>query len=82
MYRHPQVAALRDPSQQVVTDLFAALHADPAAMPVDWAAATPMTEPGRARHVADFIAGMTDRYALGVHQRLFGRSPLPADVVI
>jgi dGTPase len=82
MYRHPQVVALRDPSRQVIADLFAAFHADPAAMPVDWAAATPADEPGRARHVGDFIAGMTDRYALNMHRRLVGPSPLPADVVI
>ncbi len=82
MYRHPRVAALRDPSQLVVAGLFAALHADPAAMPADWAAATPPGEPGRARHIADFIAGMTDRYALRLHEKLVGPSPLPADVVI
>ena len=80
MYRHPQVAALRDPSKLVVAGLFAALHAEPAAMPADWATATPADEPGRARHVADFIAGMTDRYALDLHRRLVGRSPLPADI--
>jgi dGTPase len=82
MYRHPQVAALRDPSRDVVTGLFAALHADPAAMPGDWAAATPADEPARARHVADFIAGMTDRYALKTYQRLIGPSPLPTDIFI
>lgn len=82
MYRHPQVAALRDPSRDVVTRLFAALHADPAAMPGDWAAATPSEEPGRARHVADFIAGMTDRYALKSYQRLIGPPPLPTDIFI
>ncbi|NJC08272.1 deoxyguanosinetriphosphate triphosphohydrolase [Polymorphobacter fuscus] len=82
MYRHPQVAALRDPSRDVVTGLFAALHADPAAMPGDWAAATPADEPARARHVADFIAGMTDRYALKTHARLIGPPPLPAEIFI
>jgi dGTPase len=82
MYRHPHVAALRDPSKLVVAGLFAALHADPGAMPADWAAATPADEPGRARHVADFIAGMTDRYALKQYQRLVGASPLPADILI
>jgi dGTPase len=81
MYRHPQVAALRDPSRDVVTGLFAALHADPAAMPGDWAVATPADEPARARHVADFIAGMTDRYALKSYERLIGPSPLPTDIV-
>jgi dGTPase len=82
MYRHPRVAALRDPSKLVVAGLFAALHADPAAMPADWAAATPATEPDRARHVADFIAGMTDRYALKSYSQLVGPSPLPDDIAI
>ena len=82
MYRHPHVTALRDPSQSVIAGLFAALHADPSAMPADWAAATPTAEPGRARHIADFIAGMTDRYALKLHERLVGPSPLPATIVI
>ncbi|GGE13855.1 deoxyguanosinetriphosphate triphosphohydrolase-like protein [Polymorphobacter glacialis] len=82
MYRHPHVAALRDPSKLVVAGLFAALQADPAAMPADWAAATPAEQPGRARHIADFIAGMTDRFALNTYQRLVGASPLPAEIII
>ncbi|PZN92846.1 MAG: deoxyguanosinetriphosphate triphosphohydrolase [Alphaproteobacteria bacterium] len=82
MYRHPRVSALRDPSQLVVAGLFGALHADPAAMPGDWGATTPATEPDRARHVADFIAGMTDRYALKTYERLIGPSPLPSDIAI
>ena len=82
MYRHPHVAALRDPSKLVVAGLFEAFFADPAAMPADWAAATPADEPDRARHIADFIAGMTDRYALKQYQRLVGPSPLPADIII
>ncbi len=52
------------------------------AMPGDWAAATPADEPGRARHVADVIAGMTDRYALKTYQQLIGPSPLPNDIFI
>ncbi len=82
MYRHPHVAALRDPSKLVVEGLFAAFHADPAALPADWAAATPPDEPARARHIADFIAGMTDRFALKTYTRLVGASPLPSDVTI
>ena len=82
MYRHPHVAALRDPSQLVIAGLFAALEADPSAMPADWAAATPASDPERARHIADFIAGMTDRYALKLYERLIGPSPLPANITI
>ena len=39
-----------------------------------------IAEPARARHVADFLAGMTDRYALDCYQRLIGPSPLPTDI--
>ncbi len=81
MYRHPEVARLRDPSRDVVAGLFAVLHANPALMPGDWGTDTPAREPDRARHVADFIAGMTDRYALKTYQRLIGAPPLPIDIV-
>ncbi len=81
MYRAPAVARLRDPSEQVVESLFAALHADPARLPGDWAAACPADEPGRARHVGDFVAGMTDRYALKLYTALVGPSPLPEEMM-
>jgi len=82
MYTHPRVAALRDPSQEVVAGLFAALHGQPEALPADWLAALPEDEPGRARHVGDYVAGMTDRYALRRYEQLIGPSPLPADVAL
>ena len=81
MYRAPAVARLRDPSEAVVEGLFAALHADPAQMPGDWAAACPADEPARARHVGDFVAGMTDRYALKLFERHIGPSPLPKEML-
>lgn len=81
MYRAPQVARLRDPSEEVVKGLFAGLHADPALLPGDWAATCPADEPGRARHVGDFVAGMTDRYALRLYEQLVGPSPLPREMV-
>jgi len=81
MYRHPKVAALRDPSEAVVAQLFKVLHADPEAMPPGWRETCPAAEPARARHVSDFIAGMTDRYALGLYERLVGPSPLPREVI-
>jgi dGTPase len=82
MYRHPRVTALRDPSQQVVTDVFHALHGQPEALPADWRETLPSAEPARARHIGDFVAGMTDRFALHIHERLIGPSPLPADVAL
>ena len=79
MYRSPAVVRLRDPSEQVVEGLFRTFHADPATLPPDWAAAMPDAEPARARHVADFVAGMTDRFALKAYERLIGPSPLPVE---
>jgi dGTPase len=80
MYTHPKVSALRDPSVEVVSRLFAALHACPEELPPDWRAILPDAEPARARHIGDFVAGMTDRYALHCYERLIGPSPLPPDI--
>ena len=82
MYRSAAVARLRDPSERVVEALFAHFHRDPASLPADWAAAVPDAEPARARNIADFVAGMTDRYALRTYASLVGPSPLPTDVLI
>ncbi len=77
MYRAPEVKRLRDPSQLVVAGLFGAFHADPARLPDRWRATLPADEPQRARHIADYIAGMTDRFAIREHERVAGSSPLP-----
>jgi dGTPase len=69
MYRHPDVRRVRDRADVVVRRLFDAYFADPSAMPPDWAAKAHEGE--RARAVADYIAGMTDRFAIGEHARLF-----------
>ncbi|QHQ34262.1 deoxyguanosinetriphosphate triphosphohydrolase [Algicella marina] len=73
MYRHPDVAEMRKRSDRIVRELFAAIMADVALMPDDWqAAAEACEETGRARMVADYVAGMTDRFAIDLHARLFG----------
>ncbi|WP_425257613.1 deoxyguanosinetriphosphate triphosphohydrolase [Rubrivivax sp. RP6-9] len=68
LYRHPQVMQTTDRARQVVVDLFQAYAAAPGEMPPDFAQAE-----DRHRAVADYIAGMTDRFALREHQRLTGR---------
>ncbi|PHP67983.1 deoxyguanosinetriphosphate triphosphohydrolase [Zhengella mangrovi] len=73
MYRHPDVVRWRRDADRVVRELFDAYMADPAAMTGHWAAETPADETGRARHVADFLSGMTDTYALKEYERLFDR---------
>ena len=75
MYRHPQVQAVREKADAIVRRLFSAFLDDPSAMPPDWAAKAGSGEPARA--VADYIAGMTDRFAVHEHARLFGG---PADL--
>jgi dGTPase len=68
LYRHPQVMQTTDRARQIVEQLFQ-LYLDRAQeMPVDYAG-----RPDLARAVADYIAGMTDRFAQREHQRLTGR---------
>ena len=80
MYRHPTVTRLRDPSQLIVAGLFETFHADPDRLPDRWRATLPEAQPDRARHIADFIAGMTDRYAIREFERIVGPSPLPEGI--
>jgi dGTPase len=77
MYRHERIARIMGEAEQVVQDLFARYTAEPAELPAEWAAGGADTgDPAhRARRIADFIAGMTDRYALIEHARLFEVTP-------
>jgi dGTPase len=76
MYRHPRVGTIRAKAAQVVRDLFGRFWAAPASMPADWAAGCDtLDEVDRARRIADYIAGMTDWYALDEHRRLFDATP-------
>jgi len=68
LYRHPQVNDTTTRARQVITDLFAAYVAHPADMPAEHAARDDLH-----RAVADYIAGMTDRFALREHERLTGQ---------
>jgi dGTPase len=71
MYRHPRIVRIMDDAQAVVADLFARYMRSPGDLP--WRD-TPAAPPA-PREVADFIAGMTDRYALSEHSRLFDSTP-------
>jgi dGTPase len=76
LYRHRRVMQVMDGAEGVVRELVGRYLANPAAMPVAWQAeARGLDEARRARLVADFVAGMTDRYALGEHRRLFDATP-------
>ncbi|HEU0162595.1 MAG TPA: dNTP triphosphohydrolase [Rhizomicrobium sp.] len=69
MYRHPRVTASMTRAQAVVTDLFEAFVKDPGLLPPDWATAARKAVPGTVAR--DYIAGMTDRYALAEYARVF-----------
>lgn len=77
MYRHPRVMKVRREASDVVDALFAAFAADSGRMPAEWAAAAAAApdERRRLRVVCDYIAGMTDRYAIAEHVRLTGSAP-------
>ena len=76
MYRHPDVVLVRKQADQVVRDLFRSFAEDPARMPPEWREGLEQAdEPRRMRRISDYIAGMTDRYALLEHRRLFDVTP-------
>jgi dGTPase len=77
LYHHPVQLAAAEAAHGVVAGLFAAWHADPATLPDEWRAALPAAEPARSRHIADFIAGMTDRYAIAQYRRVVGPVDMP-----
>ena len=73
LYRHPQVMRTTDVARVVVQELFAAYVTAPQEMPADFAARA-----DRHRAVADYVAGMTDRFAAREHRRLTGRDAFAA----
>ena len=75
LYRHERVLGMTTKSRRVLRELFAAFLADVDLLPAEHRSAALDAESrsgaaGRARVVADYVAGMTDRFALGEHQRL------------
>jgi dGTPase len=77
MYRHPRVMHVMGDAEQILFDLFARYQKLPGDLPPEWLppGAEAETETERARRIGNFIAGMTDRFALTEHQRLFDSTP-------
>jgi dGTPase len=77
MYRHARVMRVMDDAEAVVRDLFAHYATSPADLPAEWAEGIGVAdESARVRRIADYIAGMTDRYALVEHARHFSSTPV------
>lgn len=76
MYRHERVMRVMGEAEQILFDLFAKYLASPDELPPEWLAGSEADSAAdRARRIGNFIAGMTDRFALTEHQRLFDLTP-------
>ena len=72
LYHHPRQMAAAEEGKIMIGDLVKAYREQPDLMPESWVSALPGNEPERTRHIADFLAGMTDRYARNRHREIFG----------
>ena len=76
VYRHPRVMKVMSDAEGIIVALFGRYLAVPETLPPAWAlAADPLNGRQRARLVADFVSGQTDRYAIAEHRRLFAVTP-------
>ena len=75
LYYHPEQIGTAEKARDVVARLFAAYQQDPSVMPDDWLERLPHGDPYKSRHIADFIAGMTDRFAIDQCRKIYGRAP-------
>jgi dGTPase len=72
MYHHWKVNRSRSQARRILAEMFALFLAEPEVLPGEWfARLRHLDQPGRARVICDYIAGMTDRYAIEEHRRLF-----------
>ncbi len=72
MYRHYKVNRKRSQARRILRDLFHLFLAEPDTLPPPWrVTATQSSRDGRARTICDYLAGMTDNYAIDEHRRLF-----------
>jgi dGTPase len=75
LYFNPDQIATAERARNVLAKLFAAYSQDAALLPPAWLDALPAHDPERSRHIADYMAGMTDRYAIDQYARIFGKVP-------
>ena len=76
LYRHARIMRIMEEAEAVVRRLFAHYVTTPSDLPADWLGPLEASgAAGRAVRIADFIAGMTDRYAMVEHTRIFGATP-------
>jgi dGTPase len=72
LYHHPVQLEVSGQAGRIIAGLAAAYRADPMLLPPAWRERLPEGEPARTRHMGDFIAGMTDRYAIARYREVVG----------
>jgi dGTPase len=77
LYDAPELRAVREQGERIVANLAAAYRADPSLLPEPWQRAA--DERNQLRTIGDFIAGMTDRYAIARHEELVGPARIQID---
>jgi dGTPase len=77
LYHHPRQIGISERAGLIISELCEAYFADPDLLPEHWRATLPASEPRRTRHIGDFIAGMTDRYALARYHEIVGPIEMP-----
>jgi len=75
LYYHPEQVAAAERARDTVARLFAAYSQDASLMPEEWQALLPDADPDRSRTIADFIAGMSDKYAMECSATIYGERP-------
>lgn len=78
LYHHPEQVAAAEAANQIIARLFVAYADDPRLMGKDWSSRLPDEECATTRHIGDYIAGMTDRFAIDRFAEIFGRDQVPA----
>jgi dGTPase len=75
LYHHPAQLEVAARAREVAASLYAAYSQEPVMMDEEWIDRLPRFEPERSRHVADYIAGMTDRFAISRYTEIYDRTP-------
>lgn len=75
MYRHYRVMRMQKKAERILTELFKAYQAEPGMLPTQFQ--KQVSDKGLERTICDYLAGMTDRFAVEEYQKLFDPSLLP-----
>ena len=75
LYYHPVQLETARRARSVVAELFAAYSQEPVLMDEEWIDGLPRQEPDRSRYIADYVAGMTDRFAISRYGDIYDRTP-------